>query len=140
MASRSLEVLMRQRLASSEKRYLQHARVCRVGSVDRRGVVHTAPLCHAFDPGTRTAYVATDGVTAANLRARPRAALECDDYHEDWDTLKGVVAKVRARFVRDRRERDRAARLLRRKFRQYRDTEFGTIIALRVENIASWGL
>jgi nitroimidazol reductase NimA-like FMN-containing flavoprotein (pyridoxamine 5'-phosphate oxidase superfamily) len=131
---------MRQRLTAGEKRYLQRARVCRVGSVDRRGVVQTAPLCHAFDPRTRTAYVSTGGATAANLRERPRAALECDDYFEDWGRLKGLVAHVRARFVRKRAERDRATMLLRRKFRQYGDTEFDTIIALRVERVASWGV
>src|SRR5688500_312833 len=70
------ETAMRSRLSREEKRFLQRARVCRIGSVDRRGVTHAAPLCHAFDTETRTAYVATDGVTARNLRARRRAAIE----------------------------------------------------------------
>lgn len=131
---------MRSRLSATEKRFLDRARVCRVGSVDRHGTTHVAPLCHAFDRATRTAYVATGGITARNLRARRRAALECDDYFEDWGRLRGVVTHARARFVRGGAELGHAARLLRRKFKQYRDYEFAEVIALRIESVTSWGL
>ena len=119
---------------------MSRARVCRVGSVDRGGAVHTAPLCHAFDPATRTAYVLTDGLTARNLRVRRRAALECDDYFEDWERIRGVVAHVRAKHVRGGKELVRARELLRRKFEQYRDTEIDDVIALKIEAVTSWGL
>lgn len=131
---------MHVRMSAREKEFLRRARVCRVGSVDRRGTVHTAPLCHAFDARTRTAYVATDGVTARNLRQRRRAALECDDYFEDWDRIRGVAAHVRARFVRGGAELANARRLLRRKFPQYRDVEIEHVIALEIQAAASWGL
>src|SRR5690349_17170591 len=91
--------LMHPRLTTKEKRFLQRARVARIGSVDRRGATHVAPLCHAFDPARRTAYVATSGLTAKNLHARRQAAIACDDYYEDWDRLRGIVAHARARFV-----------------------------------------
>jgi nitroimidazol reductase NimA-like FMN-containing flavoprotein (pyridoxamine 5'-phosphate oxidase superfamily) len=131
---------MRSRLSRQEKRFLERARVCRVASVDARGVTHVAPLCHAFDGATRTAYVATSGVTAENLKRRQRAAIECDDYFEDWDRIRGVVVHARARFVRGGTELERAVRLLKRKFRQYREYEFDEVIALKVESVASWGL
>ena len=131
---------MRSRLSAKEKRFIDRARVCRVGSVDRRGTTHVAPLCHAFDRATRTAYVATQGVTAENLRARRRASLECDDYFEEWGRLRGVVTQGRARFVRGGAELARAVRLLRRKFKQYRDYEFEEVIALHIESVTSWGL
>jgi len=131
---------MRSRLSQQEKRFLDRARVCRIGSVDRQGVTHTAPLCHAFDRERRTVYVATDGLTAANLRARPRAAVECDDYFEDWGRLRGLVAHARAKVMTRGPELHRGGRLLKRKFNQYRDTEFGTMIALRIEAVTSWGL
>src|SRR6266542_3900958 len=83
---------MHSRLSRKEKRLLDRARVCRVATVDPHGVTHVAPLCHAFDAATRTAYVATSGVTAANLKRRRRAAIECDDYFEDWDRIRFVVA------------------------------------------------
>src|SRR5437660_8384573 len=106
---------MHRRLSTKEKRFLQRARVSRIASVDRRGAPHAAPLCHAFDRERRTAYVATDGLTAANLRGRRRAAIECDDYYEDWDRLRGLVAHVRARTVTRGAELERARRLLKRK-------------------------
>jgi nitroimidazol reductase NimA-like FMN-containing flavoprotein (pyridoxamine 5'-phosphate oxidase superfamily) len=131
---------MHSRLSREEKRYLERARVCRVASVDTHGVAHVAPLCHAFDSTTRTAYVATSGITARNLKRRRRAAIECDDYFEDWSRLRGVVAHARARTVRGGAELERAVRLLKRKFKQYRDYDIDEIIALRIEAATSWGL
>ena len=131
---------MKTRLSAKEKTYLARARVCRVGSVDRAGAPHAAPVCHAFDPERRMVYVATDGRTADNLRIRHRAAIECDDYFEDWDRLRGLVAHVRAKVVARGPELDRARRLLKRKFKQYRDVEIESVIALRVEDVTSWGL
>ena len=131
---------MRSRMSAKEKRFLQRARVCRVGSVGPRRTPHTAPLCHAFDVETRTAYVATSGVTARNLRARRRAAIECDDYFEDWSRIRGMVAYATARIIRGGRELERARSLLKRKFRQYRDYDLDEVIALRVDKVVSWGL
>jgi nitroimidazol reductase NimA-like FMN-containing flavoprotein (pyridoxamine 5'-phosphate oxidase superfamily) len=131
---------MRGRVSKQEKRYLGRTRVCRVGSVDRRGTPHVAPLCHAFDATTRTVYVYTSGVTARNLRRRPTAALAFDDYYENWGRLRGVVAHARARTVRRGTELDRARRLLQKKFKQYREYEIDEVIALRIERVSSWGL
>jgi pyridoxamine 5'-phosphate oxidase-like protein len=133
---------MRSRLSAKEKRYLERARICRVGSADRRGTPHTAPLCHAFDPASRTAYIYTDenGTTAKNLRALGRGALECDDYFENWSRLRGLVTHVRAKEIRRGSQLKRAQHLLQRKFKQYRNEEMDYVIALRVEQITSWGL
>ena len=131
---------MHTRLSKKEKRYLERARVCRVASADGRGTPHVAPLCHAFDAARRTAYIATDGRTALNLKKRPTASLACDDYFENWGRLQGLVAHVRARIVRRGPELDRAGRLLKKKYKQYRDYEFDEVIALRIESVSSWGL
>jgi nitroimidazol reductase NimA-like FMN-containing flavoprotein (pyridoxamine 5'-phosphate oxidase superfamily) len=131
---------MHARLSQKEKRYIDRARVTRVASADGRGTPHVAPLCHAFDAARRTAYVATGGRTARNLRKRPSAALACDDYYESWGRLRGLVAHARARFVGPGPELDRAIRLLKKKYKQYRDYEFDEAIALRIERVSSWGL
>lgn len=134
---------MHVRPSRKEQQYLVRARVCRVASSDGRGAVHVAPLCHAFDPATRTVYVWTDGRSARNLRRRPRAAVACDDYFEDWDRLRGLVAYARARVVRGGSELARARQLLKRKFKQYRqyeDDDIEWVIGLRVERVKSWGL
>ena len=131
---------MHTRLSQKEKRYLDRARVCRVASADARGTPHVGPLCHAFDAARRTAYIATEGRTARNLRKRPFATLECDDHFENWSRLRGLVAQVRARIVRRGPELDRAVRLLKKKYKQYRDYDFDGAIALRIERATSWGL
>jgi nitroimidazol reductase NimA-like FMN-containing flavoprotein (pyridoxamine 5'-phosphate oxidase superfamily) len=128
------------RLSKAEKRYLDRARVCRVASWDGRGTPHVAPLCHAFDGARRTAYVYTTGRTARNLSRRRRAALECDDYFENWSRIRGLVAHTRARIIRRGPELDRARRLLQRKFKQYQDYDIDEVIALRIERVTSWGL
>lgn len=131
---------MHARLSQKEKRFLDRARVCRFGSADGRGRPHVAPLCHAFDVQSRTAYVATSGRTARNLRRRPTATLDCDDFFEDWNRLRGVIAEARARFVGRGAELDRAVRLLKKKYKQYQDYEFDEVIGLRIERLTSWGL
>jgi nitroimidazol reductase NimA-like FMN-containing flavoprotein (pyridoxamine 5'-phosphate oxidase superfamily) len=131
---------MHARLSQAEKRYLERARVCRVASRDGRGTPHVAPLCHAFDGARRTAYVYTTGRTARNLSRRPRAALECDDYFENWDRIRGLVAETRARILRRGSELNRARQLLQKKFKQYRDYEIDEVIALHIERVTSWGL
>lgn len=131
---------MKKTISASEKRFVERARVCRIGSVGRDGRPHVAPLCHALDQ--RTVYVAADrdGRTARNLRRRPRATIACDDYWEDWDRLRGVVAQARARRVAPGTELDRARRLLTRKYRQYSDGDIDYVIALQVERATSWGI
>jgi nitroimidazol reductase NimA-like FMN-containing flavoprotein (pyridoxamine 5'-phosphate oxidase superfamily) len=116
--------------------------VCRVASWGRDGWVHAAPLSHAYDVERRTLYVATDpgGRTARNLRARPRAAVVCDDPFEDWRRIRGLVARARAHAIRSGSELDHARRLLKAKFRQYRTYDLDYVIALRVERVTSWGL
>ena len=131
---------MHSRLSPKEKRYLDRARICRVASADKRGTPHVAPLCHAFDAASRTAYVATSGRTARNLRKRPTATFACDDYFENWGRLRGLVARARARIIRRGPELDRAVRLLKKKYKQYRDYEFDEAIALHIERVSSWGL
>lgn len=131
---------MKSKISPSERRYLGRARVCRVGSIDDDGRPHVAPLCHAIEGNTL--YVATDreGRTAHNLRRRPRATIEYDDYYEDWDRIRGVVAHGRARRIEGGKELDRARGVLGKKFRQYRNEELDYIIAVRLEGATSWGL
>jgi nitroimidazol reductase NimA-like FMN-containing flavoprotein (pyridoxamine 5'-phosphate oxidase superfamily) len=131
---------MRKALRPSERRFVERVRVCRVGSVARDGRPHVAPLCHALDG--RIIYVATDreSRTARNLRGRPRAAIVCDEYFEDWDRIRGVAFHARARKIDRGPELERARRALARKFRQYRGYDLDYVIAFQIEGATSWGL
>ena len=64
----------------------------------------------------------------------------CDDYYEDWQRIRGLVARARAHTVRPGAELELARRLLKAKFRQYRTYDLDYVIALRVERVTSWGL
>src|ERR671934_697937 len=114
---------MRGRLTRKEHAYLTRTRGCRIASLGRDGWVHAAPFSHAYDPRRRTLYVATEpgGRTARNLRARPRASVVCDDYYEDWRRIRGLVARARAHTAPAGAELEHARRLLKAKFKQYRD-------------------
>lgn len=131
---------MKKTLTRSERRFVERARVCRIGSAERDGRPHVAPLCHAVDG--RTVYVATDGDgrTARNLRRRPRATIAFDDYSEDWNRIRGVVVQVRAHRVVSGPGLQRARRLLTKKFSQYDDDDIDYVIALRIERATSWGV
>ena len=131
---------MKKGLTSKEKRYVERARVCRIGSVEPDGASHIAPLCHAMVDST--VYVATDrdGRTARNLRGKPRAEVLCDDYYENWDRLRGVLACAKARKVEAGRELKRAQQALTKKFKQYEGEDLDYVIALRLETASSWGL
>lgn len=131
---------MRKNLNTSERRYLDRARVCRVGSIGANGRPHVAPLCHAVVG--RTLYVATErnGRTARNLRKKSRATIVCDDYSEDWGDLRGIEVHARSKSVDRGTELAKAQRALTHKFRQYRTTELDFVLAFKIEGARSWGL
>ena len=131
---------MKRGLSSKEKRYVGRARVCRTGSVERDGTPHVAPLCHALVDTTLYVVTDRDGRTARNLRRKPRAEVLRDDYHENWDRLRGVLASAKARKVEAGRELKRAQQALTKKFKQYEGEDLDYVIALRLETASSWGL
>ena len=134
---------MRKNLNAKERAYVERARVCHVGSTGSDGRPHTAPVSHAYEARSRTAYFATDrsGRTATNLRARPRAAVAFDDYSENWGNLHGLMVEARARKLERGAEFERAVGLLQSKFKQYKSIEIDYIVALHIEDVvASWGL
>ena len=133
---------MKTRMSAGEKRYVGRQKLCHIGSADRSGRPHTAPVSHAFDERDRTLYVCTErgARTAQNLRARPRASVACDDYSDDWSRIKGVVMEARAKSLERGPKFERAVELLEKKFPQYRTIEIDYVIALRVEGVTSWGL
>jgi nitroimidazol reductase NimA-like FMN-containing flavoprotein (pyridoxamine 5'-phosphate oxidase superfamily) len=134
---------MKTNLNAKERSYVARARICHVGSTARDGSPHTAPVSPAYDSATRTLYVATEraGRTAINLRVRSRASIAFDDYSEDWGHLHGVMLRARASKLERGARFEHAVRLLRKKFRQYKDIEIDYVIALQIDGVvASWGL
>jgi PPOX class probable F420-dependent enzyme len=83
-------------------------------------------------------------VRVRNIRARPQVALLMDHYREDWSQLWYALIRGRARLVPTsaRKERARAIRKLRAKYRQYTPEmlpDDAPIISIRPEQVTSWG-
>lgn len=134
---------MKSNLNPKERAYMERARVCHVGSVGKDGHPHTAPVSAVYDARVRTLYFATDrsGRTASNLRTRSRASVAFDDYSENWNALRGVILRARARKLERGAEFERSIELLKKKFRQYKPMKLDYIVALKVASVtASWGL
>lgn len=127
---------------------LRGARVGRLGTADRSGHPLVVPLCYAFDG--RACYFAVDDKpkrTRAlrrlrNIAENPSVSLLVDEYDEAWERLRWVIVEGRADIVADAAEVDRAARLLREKYPQYRamniGSEAGTILRIVPARVLAW--
>ena len=71
----------------------------------------------------------------------PSVAFVADHYDEDWSRLGWIMLRGRAEILAEGAEHDRAQRLLRDRYVQYRAMELGEmpVIALRIEQVTVWG-
>jgi PPOX class probable F420-dependent enzyme len=74
-----------------------------------------------------------------NIGENPSVSVLVDHYDEDWSALWWARADGRGDVLGDERERDRALKLLRQKYRQYEDSPpRGPVVAIRVERWTGW--
>lgn len=99
--------------------FLRHARVARMATTGADGVPHVVPVCPVLDRGR--VYVATEGGSrkVRNLEADPRVAIVFDDYVEDWNALRQVMLRGRARLIRRGLRWNELRELFNAKFPQY---------------------
>ncbi|HWO70881.1 MAG TPA: pyridoxamine 5'-phosphate oxidase family protein [Actinomycetota bacterium] len=99
--------------------FLRHARVARMATTGADGVPHVVPVCPVLDRGR--IYVATGGGSrkVRNLEADPRVAIVFDDYVEDWNALRQVMLRGRARLIRRGLRWNELRELFNAKFPQY---------------------
>ena len=127
------------------RRRVVEARVARLGTLEATGRVHLVPICFALDGDTL--YTAVDRKPKrsrelrrlGNIRANPDVCLLVDRYEEDWSELWWVRLRGRARVLEDGPDRERAVRLLREKYEQYRDDPLdGAVIAIELDEWRGW--
>ena len=128
--------------------FIRSARVAHLATADRAGRPHVVPICFALSQDSL--YTAIDlkpkRRAAENLKRfrnivqNRRVAVIADRYSEDWERLAFVLIHGRASLARGE-ETQRAIRLLRRKYRQYRTMalEGRPIIKIRPTSTYSWG-
>ena len=128
--------------------FIRSARVAHLATADRAGRPHVVPICFALSQNSL--YTAIDlkpkRRAAENLKRlrnivqNRRVAVITDRYTEDWKRLAFDLIHGHASLARGE-ERQRAIRLLRRKYRQYRTMalEGRPIIKIRPTSTYSWG-
>ena len=131
-----------------QRRFVQSARVARLATADAAGRPHAVPICFALL--SDTLYTAIDLKPKRenpdnlqrlrNIAQNPDVAVIVDRYSEDWQRLAFVLLRGRASLARAR-DAQRAIRLLRRKYPQYRamPLEGRPIIKIRLTSAYSWG-
>lgn len=133
------------------KTRLQRARVARLATVDAAGRPAIIPICFVYD-GTNI-YTAIDLkpkevsplklARVRNIENNPEVVLIVDQYLEDWSRLWYVLVRGRAVVLQnDRPERAQAIRLLKKKYRQYRNgllPDDAQVICISPRRIKGWG-
>jgi PPOX class probable F420-dependent enzyme len=130
---------------SEARARFEHAQVARLATANADGVPHIVPITFALDEDTIVTAVDAKPKRDAQLRrlenigANPRVSVLVDRYDDDWAVLWWARADGVARFVTDGPEFDRAAALLRARYRQYARTAIpGPAVLIEVARWTSW--
>lgn len=119
--------------------------VARLATVDAAGAPHVVPIAFAVDGDVIVTAVDAKPKRGGPLRRlenvadNPRVSVLVDHYHDDWRRLWWVRADGAARVVETGPELERAIRLLRDRYRQYRTVDvIGPAIVVDVERWTGW--
>jgi PPOX class probable F420-dependent enzyme len=135
-------------LTDAQRGFLDRARHGHLATVDETGAPHLVPVCYGVD--RESLYITVDEKPKRtdiplkrlrNIMANPRVAVTVDRWDEDWTRLAWVMLRGQADILRDGDEHDRAQRLLRDRYVQYRSMAIESlpVIALRITRVLSWG-
>jgi PPOX class probable F420-dependent enzyme len=116
------------KLNNKERDFIRAARVAHLATADAAGQPHAIPVCFVFDGKTffspideKPKRTSARGLKRVrNINENPKIALIVDRYEEDWQKLAYVLVLGTAKILLRGKRHDRAVRLLRRKYPQYR--------------------
>jgi PPOX class probable F420-dependent enzyme len=121
------------------------APVGRLATVRNDGRPHVVPICFVIIEDV--IYSSVDDKPKrhrhlqriSNVTATGTASLLVDEYNDDWSRLWWVRLDGRARMIDDTSEAERAIRLLRDKYAQYRDQPpSGPVLAVDIQRWVGW--
>ena len=135
-------------LTDQQRQFLDHHRVARLATADKRAAPHVVPVCYALDGSSL--YITIDEKPKRldrplkrlrNIMENPTVAVIVDRYEDDWSRLAWVMLRGPAQILRDGPEHDNAQALLRTRYPQYATMDLHDlpVIALRIERITGWG-
>jgi PPOX class probable F420-dependent enzyme len=123
-----LERLERFELPAGALRFIRSARLAHLATADKSGQPHVIPICFIFDgkeffssideKPKRTTPLKLKRLR--NIAENPKVSLLIDHYDEDWRKLAYVLITGKARLISRGQKHERAIRLLRTKYSQYR--------------------
>lgn len=147
--SRSSILGSRMRLAPHTLRLLRSARVAHLATAAANGQPHVIPICFVFDGKHFFSPIDEKPKRAAptklkrlrNIAENPNVALVIDRYDEDWLKLAYVLIFGKARILLSGKKHQRAVKLLRRKYPQYRNMAIDErpMIVITPNTIRAWG-
>jgi PPOX class probable F420-dependent enzyme len=136
-------------MTNREKAFVQLARVAHLATADDKGRPQVIPICFALDGKELYSPIDEKPKTAAplrlkrirNIQANPHIAVVIDRYDENWQRLAYVLIKGRAKILMRGARHQRAVRLLRMKYPQYRKMrlEDRPIIRIIPTGYKCWG-
>lgn len=136
-------------LTKKESAFIRFARVAHLATADKTGQPHVIPICFVFD-GTNF-YSPIDEKPKRttphklkrlrNIKANPKVSLVIDRYEDDWSKLGYILVIGKARVLLGGVRHRKAARLLRRKYPQYRRMAIDKrpIICVAPHTFRAWG-
>lgn len=137
-------------LTSTERHYVEHARIARLATTDENGRPNVVPVCFALieedivvalDEKPKDRQL-SDLRRVRDIKANPFVAVMIDHYDDDWARLGWVQMRGRAEIVKpSNSEHHRAIEELRMKYEPYADhaLEERPIIRIRPGHAVSWG-
>ncbi len=129
--------------------FIRDARTAHLATADKSGQPHVIPICFVFDGKHFYSPIDEKPKRAApaklkrlrNIRENPNVALVIDHYDEDWSKLSYVLILGKARILLSGEKHQRAVKLLRRKYPQYRGMAIHQrpMIQISTTRWTSWG-
>jgi PPOX class probable F420-dependent enzyme len=137
------------RLTPRASRLVQTARIAHLATADASGRPHVIPICFVFDGklfyspiDEKPKRVAARKLKRVrNIAENPHVALLIDRYDEDWRKLAYALVLGEAKILRRGKTHRNAAKLLRRKYPQYRSMAIDDrpMISITPKRIVAWG-
>ncbi len=132
-----------------QQRFLERHQVARLATTGADGRPHVVPICFAMDAESlyspideKPKRVGPTGLKRIrNIQENPRVAVVVDDYSEDWSRLAYLLIRGSAEIVSRGPVHDRALRLLRERYHQYRAMalEERPVLKITPDSVVAWG-
>ena len=129
--------------------FLESHYVGRLATVDAVGQPYVVPVCYASGGGRLFIVIDEKPKDVSrkelkrirNIRSNPKVCLTVDTYSDDWSQLGFVMVRGVADIVTSGEEHERAIPLLRARYKQYQELDFGgrAVISIIPQRVVVWG-